>query len=706
MDRAGTAFHLDIYDKNSTSGEAVNLTGSSQPFTTNEEDDNDIYMPIRTQSGYIRFVVKTESDRAILSAMMPSHATDRPVVLYDADGDVQWVGFLSPEYYSQPWTSLPYEVEVPVISVMSAMQSTDFTQSDGFVSLSSVMDTVKGYLPSGVLSVASPDSLDFTIRVPNINFQTLLSKTEREDAATANIYSTQAISDVVEYFCKYYGLSCREHMGTIYFYAHDCQAYAGGTVTPSALAMSDFVVRSDSNKTGFAPAYGVIRGEFDVGNDKATNDLLGLPSNYASGLGVKQSKDNWVQYYDNDNLQAYVDGARSTDLELSTNLTNLSVKSFGQFCALGSYNLSDYGDTDPHPAGGYRTWETKPTAGYTISWTDGLFFRSKYGAQQCTAMKLLPDTPAYVLPNSGALFHINFDVTNDMPNDNKLPNGYTPFIRSIFAKVKFGDYYLASTIHTKTSKSFADTYTASYSWQKEECICEIVLYNNKPLFSLYGENVANKVFFNPISLGFSKMDGVNVQLPDDLVGTSAKLSIEFVANAYPQQAYWFRVNTKENEGFGGRTDVSTNDWISSDKKTYNFLQYYITGLEVSVLYAADTASRLSTDNDQNKYIIPLNNGLTRQYEVSSVMTTRRGIQFGTGLLLTKDNAYCSTYNEVDGLNRRAKLLGKPRTTITVIVDHAPRPVDTISWRGYKFAVLSISEDWKNKDVQLKLLNLD
>ena len=65
MDRTGTAFHLGIYDKNSTSGEAVSLTGSSQPFTTNEEDDNDIYMPIRTQSGYIRFVIKTESDRAI-----------------------------------------------------------------------------------------------------------------------------------------------------------------------------------------------------------------------------------------------------------------------------------------------------------------------------------------------------------------------------------------------------------------------------------------------------------------------------------------------------------------------------------------------------------------------------------------------------------------------------------------------------------------
>ena len=122
----GTDYVAEIYD-NDFSGTATELTGGSQPFVTRELDDEDIYTPIRTQSGYLRFIVENAT---IVSQIQPIKATDRPVVLKEGNA-VVWVGFLRPEQYSQPWEPAPYEIELPLMSVMEAMQGVEFTQSEG-----------------------------------------------------------------------------------------------------------------------------------------------------------------------------------------------------------------------------------------------------------------------------------------------------------------------------------------------------------------------------------------------------------------------------------------------------------------------------------------------------------------------------------------------------------------------------------------------
>ena len=75
----GTDYVLNIYDSEwSPIGNITQLKGADVPFITNEDNDEDIYKPIRNQSGYIRFIVENTS---IVGQMMPVQWTDRPVVL-------------------------------------------------------------------------------------------------------------------------------------------------------------------------------------------------------------------------------------------------------------------------------------------------------------------------------------------------------------------------------------------------------------------------------------------------------------------------------------------------------------------------------------------------------------------------------------------------------------------------------------------------
>ena len=53
--RAQTLYTVNVYD-NSYTGSPVQLTGAAQPFETSEDNDDDFFAPIRTQSGYLRIV--------------------------------------------------------------------------------------------------------------------------------------------------------------------------------------------------------------------------------------------------------------------------------------------------------------------------------------------------------------------------------------------------------------------------------------------------------------------------------------------------------------------------------------------------------------------------------------------------------------------------------------------------------------------------
>ena len=121
-------YRVDIYQEGYT-GSPVTLVAGSSPFNTEEDNNPDLFTPIRTQSGTLSVVTKLP-DGSMLKAqdILPSNNTDCPVVLVelnDGEEEVVWQGFLSCEAYSQDYIGIAQELSLSLISVLEAMDSVE-----------------------------------------------------------------------------------------------------------------------------------------------------------------------------------------------------------------------------------------------------------------------------------------------------------------------------------------------------------------------------------------------------------------------------------------------------------------------------------------------------------------------------------------------------------------------------------------------------
>ena len=121
-------YRVDIYQEGYT-GNPVTLLAGSSPFNTEEDNNPDLFTPIRTQSGTLQ-VCTAIPGGGLLKAqdILPANNTDCPVQLVelnDGDEEVVWQGFLSCEAYSQDYIGIAQELSLSLISVLEAMDSVE-----------------------------------------------------------------------------------------------------------------------------------------------------------------------------------------------------------------------------------------------------------------------------------------------------------------------------------------------------------------------------------------------------------------------------------------------------------------------------------------------------------------------------------------------------------------------------------------------------
>lgn len=689
----GQQYYLQIYDAEATEADVVTLTAGSTPFTTDEATDEDLYVPVRTQSGYVRILIG-EGDSSLLADLMPETATSRPVLLRrsSATGTVLWMGFLTGEQYSQPWAPAPYEVELPVTSVMGAMQGVPFTQDDGYTSARTLISTIATYLPVGIGYSFPANRPMESVCVPNYNFQEYQSPQERADNGTTNIYDTDTVYDVMQDFCKYFGVSLREHGSILIFHAPDTDTYGtGGTFATADLASMQ--VRSAANTTGFTRAYRKVMGDFATGKSKIGDSIIGMPSDFYSEFGINKEFTRYVLYNDNDYTQAYVNGSRG--VATGTETFYLAGSSYGQILSFPTVTYNDYGTEYTDHTAGNRTWGTEPKAGYSTNWENCYGFRISQGIDACTMMLLKSARPVYIPPTAGTLFNISFNVENDMPTTEKLDSGLDPYIRCVYAKIRLGKYWLASEIKTQQSANPALTFYGSYSWSETEQECCLALINNKLQFFNDGTDVSTRT---GESSDFAEMEGINVVLPTDLLGTCADLSIELLAKVYDDSQFFFKRVTNDNRSFGNRTGTDTSN-------TYDYIQFLIKDFAARLLIPATTVAAIATDRDYNHYVVATNSPQANDYSVSAAITTRNGSQYGTGCALDASHAYVTTRYDLLGLQRRATMLKRPREVLAVTVGERLEPQAKVSYDGMDYAIVSQSVDWKQGNNTVHLIDI-
>ena len=214
-----------VYIMEQTDGTLVTLTPSDNPFTTQADISDDIFTPIRYQTGYIRVV---DTDGTLLEQLIPNNNTEKMVVLKEGtwdssfttftDGSVKWQGFLCAEALTQPWDSVVV-IEIPVQSVMSALMSVQMAPADmgDNIRVAKVLTKAIGTLCGNYSPFARLDTITdleptwgwMNIYVNCATFFHTEEVANENDRATE--YVGQSYGEILEHMFAFLGLTVREN---------------------------------------------------------------------------------------------------------------------------------------------------------------------------------------------------------------------------------------------------------------------------------------------------------------------------------------------------------------------------------------------------------------------------------------------------------------------------------------------------------------
>ena len=243
----GTHYRIDIYDEGTFT--PVTITGGTNPFTTSEDDSDDYFAPIRTQSGTIEVcTIMPDGNYITLDDLLPANNIARPVRLINRDNSdaIEWQGFLSCEAYDQDYTSIPQILQLPVISVLEAMASVEVDQTK-LSGLNTVGSTINQLLEIFIVEAGVSYFTEYYVptiaRGRNIVSKyidaTVLfeQKEYNNENSTTYIVSGLSLKDCLSQIATYMGWIVREQGIALYFMDADEMSgynrrYRQGQITP------------------------------------------------------------------------------------------------------------------------------------------------------------------------------------------------------------------------------------------------------------------------------------------------------------------------------------------------------------------------------------------------------------------------------------------------------------------------------------------
>lgn len=220
--RAGTTYTVNI---GGGTGDAIPLLPGSQPFTTQEDANEDQFIPIRTQSGYIRIVDdgKDANGNAFdWKDLLPQTDTERPVTLTDNNGNIVWQGFMQAQTFSGVLYGNPQQREFPIqcpLTILKGVQaSTTETQLHNFAYLLKVIiDSIPTLSITNIYVQGGADAQSWLLKI--FDWQNFLNMSDDEDDTARYNYN-----GILEDMCKFWGWTARIYRQSIYLTCADDQA--------------------------------------------------------------------------------------------------------------------------------------------------------------------------------------------------------------------------------------------------------------------------------------------------------------------------------------------------------------------------------------------------------------------------------------------------------------------------------------------------
>ncbi len=373
--RSNETYTVNIHDAN-YSGTPVTLKCGGDPFSTQEDDDDDLFTPIRTQSGYIRIVddgfAADGSTPYNWKDLLPLTDTDRPVTLTNAGGTIVWQGFMQAQNFGGVLYGNPQEREYPVQCALAVTECNDIDVTNHEMRnfaylLNAIVSGIPTISITQIVVQGGSDARQWLLKL--VDWQNFI-----DVDADGNIIARYNHYQCLEDICRFWGWTARTFGQTLYLMRaddddeqtfltlsrSDLTTLAGGEIagttsgTWSTTAIGNefaSVANNDFQQRG--PNKATVTGD----GNAASNDLAGFADEATEkqmkDLGWGQAQKRWifVKILTIERWDEVESGEwfRYTNPLLSFTrpfLTGECQSGKAAFCLMNSYTLSaDDGDT-------------------------------------------------------------------------------------------------------------------------------------------------------------------------------------------------------------------------------------------------------------------------------------------------------------------------------------------------------------------------
>lgn len=320
--KTGTVYTLTI---GGGSGTAVALKGGAQPFVTQEDDSDDMFTPIRTQTGYFRIVDDGFAADGVTpfdwTDLIPETDTSRPVTLrHTLNGTtiIDWQGFMQAQNFGSVLYDGKQEREFPIqcpLSVLSTTQDFKPVGADGIKSFAYVLKTMFDKLTAvgttiNAYNFGGNSARDWLLKM--VDMQNYIVSNNDDGVASARFDNSTIVADI----CQFWGWTCRFHRTTVYF----TNAYDS--------ANTKYLCLSDTDMTALA------------GGSTTAGSYIDMPElgiNVATALCDDESEQYYMEGHGKVLVTADANAAGSEILKFAPEVVEL------QMAAQGNYYNEQYG---------------------------------------------------------------------------------------------------------------------------------------------------------------------------------------------------------------------------------------------------------------------------------------------------------------------------------------------------------------------------
>ena len=226
--RADTLYTVSIYDDAYTGSTPLQLKGAADPFVIQEDDDEDLFKPVRTQSGYIRIVddgVDRNGNNFDWKDMVALTNTSRPVTLTHVENNVtiiDWYGFMQPQTFDGALYENVQERDFPIQCCLSILKGIDVPATNyGVVNFAYLLRYMFNRVWHAITYVDFQGGSDIIEKLTKkVDWQNLI---DIEDVNQMEVkYNCM---ELLENICTFFGWSCRQFRDSIYFVSPDDNLY-------------------------------------------------------------------------------------------------------------------------------------------------------------------------------------------------------------------------------------------------------------------------------------------------------------------------------------------------------------------------------------------------------------------------------------------------------------------------------------------------